>query len=270
MPLKARRRPRAEIRERVLKVAETLQITEHLRKWTQTLSGGQRQRVALGRAIVRSPKVFLMDEPLGHLEAYLRAQLRAEVRRLHERLGTTTVYITHDQEEAEAVSDRIAVMNAGRLQQIGSLLDLLDRPVNRFVAEFMGGLPINVLPATLGADGASLQVGSALLPLSPAQATRLRSDGGREFTLGIRPEDISLADERWSEGKLAARAAVLEPQGDRTVVIADTQVGRVSALMPSNSVPRPGASLSLRFAMHRAHLFAVDGRNLLHGTEPRG
>jgi ABC-type sugar transport system ATPase subunit len=270
MPLKARRHPRAEIRERVFKVAETLQITEHLRKLPQTLSGGQRQRVALGRAIVRRPKVFLMDEPLGHLEAYLRVQLRAEVRRLHERLGTTTVYITHDQEEAEAVSDRIAVMNAGRLQQIGNLLDLLNRPVNRFVAEFIGSLPINVLPATLAVDGASLQVGSALLPLSPAQVTRLRLEGERECTLGIRPEDISLADEGGSEGKLSARAMILEPQGDRTVVIAETEVGTVSALVPSNSAPQPGAPMGFRLTMHRAHVFAADGRNLLHGTEAPG
>src|SRR6516165_9762531 len=146
MPLLAQRRPRDEIRQRVKAVAELLRITEHLNKRPQALSGGQRQRVALGRAIVRRPRMFLMDEPLGHLEADLRVQLRAEVRRLHERLGATTVYITHDQEEAEAVSDRIAVMNAGRLQQIGSLLDLLDRPANRFVAEFIGSLPINVLP----------------------------------------------------------------------------------------------------------------------------
>ena len=155
MPLVARGRPRAEIRERVRQVAETLKITEHLTKRPHKLSGGQRQRVALGRAIVRTPKMFLMDEPLGHLEAYLRVQLRAEVRRLHERLGATTVYITHDQEEAAAISDRIAVMNNGRLQQVGTLLDLLDRPVNRFVAEFIGNLPINVLPATLAETEAS-------------------------------------------------------------------------------------------------------------------
>src|SRR5204862_3855700 len=194
MPLVARGRPRAEIRERVRQVAETLRITEHLAKRPHTLSGGQRQRVALGRAIVRTPRMFLMDEPLGHLEAYLRVQLRAEVRRLHERLGATTVYITHDQEESAAVSDRIAVMAGGRLQQLGSLLDLLDRPVNRFVAEFIGSLPINVLPAALAEDGASLRVGSALLPLTPAQAARLRAGGDGAVAPGIRPEDVSLAD----------------------------------------------------------------------------
>src|SRR5687768_16780719 len=163
MPLVARRRPQAEIAERVRQVADTLRIADLLTKRPHTLSGGQRQRVALGRAIVRTPQMFLMDEPLGHLEAYLRVQLRAEVRRLHERLGATTVYITHDQEEAAAISDRIAVMNNGRLQQIGTLLDLLDRPANRFVAEFIGALPINMLPAALADTG--LRVASALLPL---------------------------------------------------------------------------------------------------------
>jgi multiple sugar transport system ATP-binding protein len=270
MPLKARGLPRAEIQARVLQVAETLQITEHLRKRPRTLSGGQRQRVALGRAIVRKPKVFLMDEPLGHLEAYLRAQLRAEVRRLHEQLGATTVYITHDQEEAEAVSDRIAVMNAGRLQQTGSLLDLLDRPANRFVAEFIGSLPINVLPASVSEDGARLRVGPVGLPLTIAQAARLRAYRDRPLTLGIRPEDMWLIEDREGEATLPARVAVLEPQGERTVLIADTPVGRVSALASSNRAPLAGAPVSLRFAMERAHVFADDGGNLLHGIGARG
>ncbi|SEF15282.1 multiple sugar transport system ATP-binding protein [Rhizobiales bacterium GAS191] len=268
MPLLARRRPSAEIRERVLQVAETLQITEHLSKRPQTLSGGQRQRVALGRAIVRSPKMFLMDEPLGHLEAYLRVQLRAEVRRLHERLGATTVYITHDQEEAEAVSDRIAVMNGGRLQQLGGLIDLLDRPVNRFVAEFIGRLPINVLPAFAG-DAGSLRVGETTLPLSPAQMARLRASGAGRVTLGIRPEDVSATDADGGPA-LPGRVAVLEPQGDRTVIIADTMAGRVSALVPSHHVPPPGATVELRFAMDRAHVFSADGTNLLHGLAGSG
>ena len=268
MPLRARGRSRAEIRERVLRVAETLQITEHLRKRPQTLSGGQRQRVALGRAIVRSPRVFLMDEPLGHLEAYLRAQLRDEVRRLHERLGATTVYITHDQEEAEAISDRLAVMNQGRLQQIGSLPELLDRPVNRFVAEFVGRLPINVLPATLAENGASLQIGSAALPLAAAKAASLRALGRRRFAVGVRPEDVALADQ--GAAGLGGVVSVLEPQGDRTVVIADTAVGRVSALAPSSSSPRAGAAATFRFATDRLLVFAEDGSTVLCGVEGRG
>ncbi|MBV9221011.1 MAG: ABC transporter ATP-binding protein [Methylobacteriaceae bacterium] len=268
MPLVARRRPRAEIRERVQQVAETLQIVEYLRQRPQTLSGGQRQRVALGRAIVRRPKMFLMDEPLGHLEAYLRVQLRAELRRLHERLGATTIYITHDQEEAEAVSDRIAVMENGRLQQLGGLVDLLDRPINRFVAEFIGRIPINMLPARLAGDGQNLQVGAAMMPLSGAQSAKLRSGGTDPLTLGIRPEHVALSSGSAGEtiSGLSGRVRVIEPQGDSTVIIADTPAGRVSALVPSGCVPSAGEVIELHFAMDCAHVFGADNINLLRAA----
>jgi ABC-type sugar transport system ATPase subunit len=185
------------------------------------------------------------------------------VRRLHERLGATTIYITHDQEEAAAVSDRIAVMNSGRLQQLGTLLDLLDRPANRFVAEFIGNLPINILPAALGESG--LHIGSTVLPLSPKQAARLRSEAVASLDVGVRPDDVSLVGDA-DAGALDGRVAVLEPQGDRTVVIADTAAGRVSAVAPSNLVPAPGEAVRLRFPPERAHVFAADGASLLHGT----
>ena len=222
--------------------------------------------MALGRAIVRTPKMFLMDEPLGHLEAYLRVQLRAEVRRLHERLGATTVHITHDQEEAAAVSDRIAVMNDGRLQQLGTLLDLLDRPANRFVAEFIGIPPINVLPATLARDG-GFALRSAVhhrcRPPSwrgcePAQA-------GEWLTVGIRPEDVSIAPAADDVGALDGRVAVLEPQGDRTVIIAETTAAASARWCPPTASRPDGATMRLRFAADRTHLFAADGANLLHG-----
>jgi multiple sugar transport system ATP-binding protein len=260
MPLVARRLPKREIRARVQKVAETLQIVDLLGKLPNTLSGGQRQRVALGRAIVRTPRMFLMDEPLGHLEAYLRAQLRTEVRRLHERLGATTVYITHDQEEAAAISDRIAVMSAGRLQQIGSLLELLDHPVNRFVAEFIGDLPINVLAAQLTGDGAGVQLGAALLRLPPGATMRL---SGAVLTLGIRPQDIRLGDVEGAT--LPAQVALVEPQGDRSVVIAETPAGRVSVLVPSQQAPAAGTCVGLHLDLTRLHLFAPDGTAMLHG-----
>jgi multiple sugar transport system ATP-binding protein len=273
MPLIARGVSRQEIRKRVKAVAESLQITEHLGKRPHRLSGGQRQRVALGRAIVRTPSVFLMDEPLGHLEAYLRVQLRAEVRRLHERLNATTFYITHDQEEAAAVADRIAVMEDGRLQQEGSLLDLLDRPVNRFVAEFIGDLPINMLPATPRDDagGPALQVGDAFLPLSPKQWARLQTVGRNAgLTFGIRPEDVGLASEDGRQ-TLAGRVAVLEPQGDTSVVISDTALGRVSAVVPSELAPDPGVSVRYSFDLARSHVFTADGLNLmLDGIAGRG
>ena len=269
MPLIARRLPRAEIRDRVNRVSETLQIVDQLRKRPQQLSGGQRQRVALARAIVRTPKMFLMDEPLGHLEAYLRIQLRAEVRRLHERLRATTFYITHDQEEAAAISDRIAVMNNGRIQQLGTLLDLLDRPANRFVAEFIGSLPINIFDTALTEDCAALRVGPASLPLLAEQIARLRASPAHGLILGIRPEDVSLVDEE-DATTLPGRARVLEPQGDRTVMIADSPAGRVSAVVPSHSVPRAGENIRLKFALERAHVFAANGMSLLHSNGERG
>lgn len=208
--------------------------------------------------------MFLMDEPLGHLEAYLRVQLRAEVRRLHERLDVTTVYITHDQEEAAAISDRIAVMHDGRLQQVGGLLDLLDRPVNRFVAEFIGDLPINLLPAAPVSGGAQLHVGDAILRLTSEQAARLRGIRGDSVTFGIRPEDVRLAPDGGANA-LSGRVAVLEPQGDTTVVIADTDLGRVSAVLSSAVTPEVGASVRYGFDVGRAQLFTADGANLLYG-----
>lgn len=262
-PLVARRIPRAEIRKRVHQVAQTLQITQHLTKRPQMLSGGERQRVALGRAIVRTPQLFLMDEPLGHLEAYLRVQLRAEIRRLHERLRATTVYITHDQEEAAAVSDRIVVMNAGRVQQSGTLIDLLDHPANRFVAEFIGSLPINLLDAALTQNRNALQIGPTVLPLSPAQRARLQEvDGG--FTFGIRPEDVSVAEVE-DATTIPGRVAVLEPQGDKTVLIADTPSGHMSALVPSQHLPQLGEQIRLRCELSRAHLFDAGSEGFLHG-----
>jgi multiple sugar transport system ATP-binding protein len=264
MPLVARHVPRTEIRKRVGQVAQTLQISPHLTKRPHSLSGGERQRVALGRAIVRTPQLFLMEEPLGHLEAYLRVQLRAEIRRLHERLRATTVYITHDQEEAAAISDRIVVMNAGRIQQTGTLIDLLDRPVNRFVAEFIGSLPINLLNAALALDGNALQIGPTLLPLLPQQRARLLENRANGFIFGIRPEDISITDGEEAV-TIPGQVAVLEPQGDKTVLIADTPSGLVSALVPSQHLPRLGAPIRLRCDLSRAHLFGPGSEGLLHG-----
>jgi multiple sugar transport system ATP-binding protein len=264
MPLRARRMAAAEIQQRVKAVAETLQLEPLLARRPHHLSGGQRQRVAVGRAIVRQPRMFLLDEPLGHLEAYLRVQLRAEVRRLHERLAATTVHITHDQEEAAAVSDRIAVMSKGRLQQLGTLPELLDCPVNRFVAEFIGMPPINLLPATVESDGTILHVADARLALSQEQAAALRGAAGA-LTLGIRPQDVSIA----GDGGFAGQVMVIEPQGDRSVVIADSKAGRVSALVASKLAPRTGESVGFSFSGERIHLFAADGVNLLYAHHAR-
>ena len=258
MPLRARRMSRREIAGRVHDVAEMLQITEHLRKRPRQLSGGQRQRVGLGRAIIRDTRTFLMDEPLGHLEAYLRVQLRTEVRRLHERLGATTVYITHDQEEAAAVSDRIAVMSDGRLQQTGTLLTLLDNPKNRFVAEFIGDLPISIIPAVAQRQNGdlALSAGGATITLLPEHAQRLNGSDAKhdQLELGIRPRDVTLHD-GGAPNRCPLEVVVTEPLGDATVVIADGQAGRISARVPSPEAPASGDTVYAEFDVARLQLF---------------
>ena len=267
MPLAARRMPRKEIARRVKEIAETLQISDQLRKRPRQLSGGQRQRVGLGRAIVRDTRTFLMDEPLGHLEAYLRQQLRAEIRRLHEELGATTFYITHDQEEAAAISDRIAVMSEGRLQQTGDLLTLLDNPVNRFVAEFIGNLPISIMPASIATDAGvpELSIGGARIPFPENRASRIANLSGKgmgKLEMGVRPDDITLQDEGACH-RLPVRVAFVEPLGDTAVVVADGPAGRIRAASPLDSAPSPGSSTFAEFDSSRILLFDADGRNLL-------
>jgi multiple sugar transport system ATP-binding protein len=208
--------------------------------------------------------MFLMDEPLGHLEAYMRGQLRAEMRRLHERLGTTTVYITHDQEEAAAIADRIAVMTKGRLQQVGQLIDLLDRPVNQFVAEFVGNLPINMISVeVVGSDSRfNLRIGTLSMPLTRDLAAGI--DGSRRrtpLTLGVRPDDVSLAEPSDSTA-VPGRVASVEPQGDTTIVVADTDAGLLRAVLDSDRAPTIGEAIRYRLDMARAHLFDSGGANL--------
>jgi multiple sugar transport system ATP-binding protein len=264
MPLVARGRPRAEIAARVAAIAATLGLASMLKMRPYQLSGGQRQRVSVGRAIIREPKMFLLDEPLGHLEAYLRVQLRAEIRRLHERLGTTTVHITHDQQEAAAVADRIAVMKEGRLQQVGTIIDLLDAPANRFVAEFIGSPPINILPAAITEDGGSIvvRVDDTDIALSADRWGWLKGVKVEEpISLGIRPEDVSIVPADGSGG-IPARVTALEPQGNESVLIADTAVGRLSLRLPSATAPEPGTNVRAVANSAKVHLFDSGGATL--------
>jgi multiple sugar transport system ATP-binding protein len=196
----------------VTQAAEVLQITQLLDRKPKALSGGQRQRVAIGRAIVRKPKVFLFDEPLSNLDANLRVQMRVELTRLHRELGTTMIYVTHDQVEAMTLGQRIAVFNAGRIEQVGTPLELYHRPTNRFVAEFIGSPRMNLLPARLNAQGAAavLEAGAWALPAGA---------GGRGalHTVGVRPEDLVLQNERSSDA-LTAEVGLIEQLGDATIV----------------------------------------------------
>ncbi|TDE30077.1 sn-glycerol-3-phosphate ABC transporter ATP-binding protein UgpC [Actinomadura sp. 6K520] len=193
--LSLRKLPKAEIRERVDRAAATLGLTEHLSRKPRNLSGGQRQRVAMGRAIVREPQAFLMDEPLSNLDAKLRVQMRAEIARIQRDLGVTTVYVTHDQTEAMTLGDRVAVMKKGELQQVAPPQELYDRPVNLFVAGFIGSPAMNLLQGTLSEDAENprLTIGDTTLTLPARVLTErpaLASHLGRDVAVGIRPEDM--------------------------------------------------------------------------------
>lgn len=178
--------PKEEINQRIAEVAQTLRLSDLLDRKPRQLSGGQRQRVAMGRAIVRKPAAFLLDEPLSNLDAKLRTQLRAELKSLHRRLGTTFVYVTHDQVEAMSLADRIVVMNGGKIEQVGRPMEVYQGPLTRFVAEFIGNPAMNLLDGVVGADGLKLETQRGVL----ANVTRRLGEPGQKLTLGIRPEDL--------------------------------------------------------------------------------
>src|SRR5712692_8923539 len=192
--LRLRKVSKSEIRQRVEHAARILDITDLLERRPKALSGGQRQRVAMGRAIVRNPKVFLFDEPLSNLDAKLRVQMRTEIKRVHQKVKTTTVYVTHDQVEAMTLADRVVVMNDGRIEQVGRPHDVYHMPKTRFVAGFIGSPAMNFLPGRLerNGDGLSLRLSEGLaFPVPPSRAVRYRPSAGKNLTFGLRPEHIT-------------------------------------------------------------------------------
>jgi multiple sugar transport system ATP-binding protein len=213
--LKLRKMPKPEIERRVKEAAETTQLTNLLDRKPKELSGGQRQRVALGRAIVREPAAFLMDEPLSNLDAKLRVQTRAEIARLHQRLKTTTVYVTHDQVEAMTMGQRIAVMNAGILQQVGSPQTLYDTPANRFVAGFIGSPSMNFVEATVN-DGQLRGPGDWSVPV-PARS-RGSVSNGQKVVVGFRPEHLDIGESGGDRAAFRARADVVEYLGNEELL----------------------------------------------------
>ena len=218
--LEMRKRPKDEIKQRVQEAAEILGIEPLLSRKPKQLSGGQRQRVAVGRAIVRKPGVFLFDEPLSNLDAKLRVQTRLELKKLHERLATTAVYVTHDQIEAMTMGDRIVVMRDGLIQQIGSPLELYDTPANRFVAGFIGSPAMNFFDARLNdtGDTTSLQAGGVRIDL-PAETSKLLADYTQDqIVAGIRPEDLIVATEHTPGKTIQGTVEVVEPIGNETYV----------------------------------------------------
>jgi multiple sugar transport system ATP-binding protein len=246
--LKIKGAPKAEIAEKVNRAASILDLGHLLDRFPKQLSGGQRQRVAMGRAIVRDPAVFLFDEPLSNLDAKLRVAMRVEIKELHQRLGTTIVYVTHDQIEAMTMADKIVVMRDGRVEQIGAPLELYDHPSNVFVAGFIGSPAMNFLKGRLGsADGRTIFVadGGARLPVE-----RLQADDGRPVVYGIRPEHIEIG-----AGGLPARVSVLEPTGSETQVFAKLGDDPIDAVVKDRLDVRPGEEIALRIDPRRAHIF---------------
>jgi multiple sugar transport system ATP-binding protein len=246
--LKLAKVPKEEIDRRVRKAAETLELTQYLDRKPGQLSGGQRQRVAMGRAIVRQPAAFLMDEPLSNLDAKLRVQMRAEIAHLQRELGVTTFYVTHDQVEAMTMGDRVAVIKDGYLQQVDTPQNLYDRPANVFVAAFIGSPSMNLYDAmlTVDGDGGSIKVGSQTLGLAPESLQArpaLRHYHNKRVVLGIRPEDfedVSLAGNLRENSTLKAHVTLLEALGSEIMVHFGVDAGRVDSGDP-DAVEEAGA-----------------------------
>jgi multiple sugar transport system ATP-binding protein len=264
--LKLRRVPRDEIKRRVGEAAKMLGLPDGLlTRKPKELSGGQRQRVALGRAIVREPAVFLMDEPLSNLDAKLRIETRAELIKLHRRLGITTVYVTHDQVEAMTMGDRIAVMRDGKVQQVDSPLGLYNAPANRFVAGFIGSPPMNFVDATISeTDGAlSVEISGACLRVADEHADAARPYVGRAVEFGVRPSDIfdrSISPIVTPLPGNTARATVevIEPMGADSVLYLTLGESQLVASVDSGTQAREQQPLDVVFDMRKAHLFDKD------------
>ena len=245
--LKQRKVDPAEIKQRVEKAAGILGLTPYLDRYPRQLSGGQRQRVAMGRAIVRDPQVFLFDEPLSNLDAKLRIQMRTEIKELHQRLQTTTVFVTHDQIEAMTMAQKIVVMQDGRIEQIGSPLDLYDHPRNVFVAGFIGAPAMNMIEGTArrGAAGA-VEANGCSLPLQTANG----AGEGQPVIYGIRPEHLELAEEG-----VPARVSVVEPTGAETLVFLRFGKAEIIAAFRDRHHFEPGQTVTLRPRPDKAHIF---------------
>ena len=251
--LKIRRMPKAEIEKRVQRAAEILELTEFLDRKPRQLSGGQRQRVAMGRCIVREPKVFLFDEPLSNLDAKLRVQMRQELRNLHETLGITSVYVTHDQVEAMTLGDRLIVMDNGYVEQIGSPLDVYEKPASHFVAGFIGSPAMNFFEARTSRDGQSVELfGTESLPIQPSLDPSFRD---KAVVLGIRPEHFNLAEE--GSGMMHMRVEHVETLGADTLVHGKSGENNTffTLRLPDIHRYQKGSSLSLSVSPEKLHLF---------------
>jgi multiple sugar transport system ATP-binding protein len=257
--LKARRMPRAAIDARVAEAARMLGITPLLGRYPRQLSGGQRQRVAIGRAIVREPRVFLFDEPLSNLDAQLRDEMRGEIKRLHQAIATTMIYVTHDQIEAMTLADRIVLMRDGLIEQQGAPLELFERPASTFVAGFLGSPRMSFLPATLALDGErrALRLGDTEVPLGPER----RLDGAahaQPVLLGLRPEHLTRArGPAPSPGHFRTEAAIelVQPTGSRSYATFRLAGAPVMAELQAHDVSQPGQRIPIDINVTRASIF---------------
>ncbi|PYE86997.1 ABC transporter ATP-binding protein [Phyllobacterium leguminum] len=244
---------KAAIAERVNWAAGILDLTHLLDRYPRQLSGGQRQRVAMGRAIVRNPQVFLFDEPLSNLDAKLRVVMRGEIKALHQKLRTTTIYVTHDQVEAMTMADKIVVLNAGKVEQIGAPLDLYDRPANQFVAGFIGSPSMNFVEGTITPEGFAAP--GIVLPL-PASAKGLE---GQRTIYGIRPEHFSIND-----GGVAAEVVLVEPMGSETQVTMKLGATQIIGVFRERVSLEPGLTIGVRPDLANVHLFSSADRRRLN------
>jgi len=246
--MKLRGAPQSEIEERVNRAAAILGLSQLLGRYPRQLSGGQRQRVAMGRAIVRDPQVFLFDEPLSNLDAKLRVQMRTEIKELHQRLKTTTIYVTHDQIEAMTMADKIVVMHDGRVEQIGAPLELYDRPDNLFVAGFIGSPAMNMIKGRIRVNGTASFEGPAGVTFSLAAAGS--GNDGRPAVYGVRPEHFSL-----SEDGAEAEVQVIEPTGSELQVVAKLGGEDIIAVFRERHQFKPGEKIRLKPNPQLVHLF---------------
>jgi multiple sugar transport system ATP-binding protein len=266
--LTLRRFPKDEIRRRVEKAARILDIGELLDRKPKALSGGQRQRVAMGRAIVRDPKVFLFDEPLSNLDAKLRVQMRVEIKKVHQTVRTTTVYVTHDQVEAMTLADRVVVMNHGVIEQVGPPQELYHRPATRFVAGFIGSPAMNMIPARLENGAGALRLhlpGDIVLPVPADRTQRYAGQAGREVLFGIRPEHLTEPKnlDRPNVATFEATPEVIEPMGMETLVVFSLRGAEITARLDPGVPAEPGRKMPFAADLNQMHLIEPQSGRVL-------
>jgi multiple sugar transport system ATP-binding protein len=263
--LKIRKFPKKEISDRVHEAAGILDIEELLDRKPKALSGGQRQRVAVGRAIVRKPKVFLFDEPLSNLDAKLRVQMRAEISALHHRLQATMIYVTHDQVEAMTMGDRIVVLKDGYIQQIGTPLGLYNKPINRFVAGFIGSPAMNIMKSTIREQNGKLVAdeGDFAIELDSRLIDVMRPFLGKDVLIGIRPEDLVVIDKPTAGQSVTAKVEVVEPLGSEILLYVSTTQHQIIVRIPPHFEFRVGDTAYFKPAMEKVHFFDLETENAI-------